>query len=448
MNDNYILQDTHLHQAPSGKERLKWLGPAFIWMLSSAGSGELLFTPRVAAMYGYTLLWAMLLAIAMKWFINREIGRYTACTGATFLKGVEVAFGKRNWPLFLILVPQALVAVTTIVGLAGAAATALFALIPFPAQLMAGAIIASTTFVILLRKYSVIEKITTALAIVISLTILAAAFSTTPDFTALGKGIIPTVLPGTKMQEVLPWVGFMLSGAAGLMWFSYWTQAVGYGAAKTKPEHPLQLSYINSEKINQLRKWIKHLTLANTIAIGGGLLIALAFMILGAELLFPGQLVPEDKNMAFTLGSMLGKLWGPVGFWFMIIAIVVTFVSGLLAGQDGFSRMYTDGIGLLHFNITKGKKTFDAQKTHIAVVSVLLALLPLLVYLNFREPVQLLKLAGIIEAIHIPLITWFILYINHRTLPPSLRPGWLSFGGTVLAGIFFTAFAIAFFAIG
>lgn len=44
-------------------------------MVSAAGSGELLFTPRIRAMYGYSLLWAMLAAIALKWAINREIGR-------------------------------------------------------------------------------------------------------------------------------------------------------------------------------------------------------------------------------------------------------------------------------------------------------------------------------------------------------------------------------------
>ncbi|HAG83528.1 MAG TPA: manganese transporter, partial [Cyanobacteria bacterium UBA12227] len=56
---------------PQGWKRLKWLGPSFLWMLSAAGSGELLFTPRIAALYGYTLLWALLAAVILKWFINR-----------------------------------------------------------------------------------------------------------------------------------------------------------------------------------------------------------------------------------------------------------------------------------------------------------------------------------------------------------------------------------------
>ncbi len=77
-------QNQQIPQPPKGVEQLKWLGPSFIWMLSAAGSGELLFTPRIAAFYGYALLWALLAAVTLKWFINREVGRFTVCTGASF----------------------------------------------------------------------------------------------------------------------------------------------------------------------------------------------------------------------------------------------------------------------------------------------------------------------------------------------------------------------------
>src|SRR5687768_2631321 len=72
---------------PRGWDRLAWLGPGFLWMVSAAGSGELLFTPRIAALYGYSLLWALLAAVALKWFINREIGRFAVCTRKNVLEG-------------------------------------------------------------------------------------------------------------------------------------------------------------------------------------------------------------------------------------------------------------------------------------------------------------------------------------------------------------------------
>lgn len=99
---------------PKGGERLKWLGPSFLWMLSAAGSGELLFTPRIAALYGYSLLWALLAAVILKWFINGEVGRFTVCTGATILEGFKQLPGPKNWSIWLILLPQAVVAVSTL----------------------------------------------------------------------------------------------------------------------------------------------------------------------------------------------------------------------------------------------------------------------------------------------------------------------------------------------
>lgn len=110
-------QNQQIPQPPQGKDQLKWLGPSFIWMLSAAGSGELLFTPRIAALYGYALLWALLAAVILKWFINREVGRFTVCTGATILEGFRRLPGPRNWAVWLILVPQFAVAISTVVVL-------------------------------------------------------------------------------------------------------------------------------------------------------------------------------------------------------------------------------------------------------------------------------------------------------------------------------------------
>ena len=89
-----------ISQAPTGWKRFLWLGPSFLWMLSAAGSGEVLFTPRIAALYGYTLLWALLAAVILKWFINREVGRYTVCTGRTFIpRSIPLKRIVSGWPL-------------------------------------------------------------------------------------------------------------------------------------------------------------------------------------------------------------------------------------------------------------------------------------------------------------------------------------------------------------
>lgn len=46
---------------------------------------------------------------------------------------------------------------------------------------------------------------------------------------------------------------------------------------------------------------MKHVTIANTLAVVGALVIALAFLVLGTELLKPEGLVPEENEVARVL---------------------------------------------------------------------------------------------------------------------------------------------------
>jgi hypothetical protein len=73
---------------------------------------------------------------------------------------------------------------------------------------------------------------------------------------------------------------------------------------------------------------------------------------------------------------------------------------------------------------------------------VLVTLLPIGLYLIAGKPVALLKVAGAIEAAHIPVVAGLTLYLNHRHLPADLRPSWPVVGMTALAGLFFAAFAV------
>lgn len=430
-------------KAPKGKDRFKWLGPAFIWMLSAAGSGELLFTPRIASQYGYTLIWALLIAVLMKWFINREIGRYTVCTGATFFRGLTSLENKR-WLLWFIIVPQLVVAVATIAGLAGAASTAIVVLVKIPLWIPAVLITAFTAIIIAAGGFKTIEKLTTTLAIIISLSILAAAITTGPDMKKMAEGFIPVWQQNTKVDEVLSWLGFMLAGAAGLMWFSYWTAARGYGAASLKKEEPIDPSGLPDDEQKELKGWLTHMTLANTLAVTGALVIAFAFLILGTELLQPKGLIPEENKVAETLGQLLGGIWGQIGFWFMIGAVFITFMSTMLSDQDGFGRMFADGSAILANKTKLNSKWTDPVFLKKFFVIVLLAVIPVIVYLIAGEPVGLLKLAGVIEASHIPIVAALILYLNKKTLPRSFQPSALVFWVTVLAGLFFALFAVIY----
>ena len=427
---------------PAGfKEKLKWLGPGFLWMVSAAGSGELLFTPRVGALYGYALLWALIAAVLLKWFINREIGRYTVCTGKTIIDGFAELPGPKNWALYLILVPQLLVAVSTIAGLAGSSATALVLVLPGDIRLWTILAILCSTALVLWGKFKGVEKAATILAITLGIAAIIAAVTVFPEGTALMAGLIPSVPSNISYDEVFPWLGFMLSGAAGLIWYSYWIQAKGYGLTASENSKNARL---DASQIQKLKKWIRQMTADTTVAVGGTLIITLSFLILGTELLKPQGLVPEENKVAEVLGGMLGQLWGPIGFWFMILAVFIGFWDTVLSDQDGFGRMFTGGTRLLLKNFKLKKKWLDENFLNRIFVIGLVTVAPILLYLWMGEPVSLLKIAGAIEAAHIPVLVVLILYLNHKRLSPELKPSTFTFLFTAFAGLFFAFFAIVY----
>jgi Mn2+/Fe2+ NRAMP family transporter len=426
----------------SFKEKLKWLGPGFLWMVSAAGSGELLFTPRVGALYGYTLIWAMIAAVILKWFINREIGRYTVCTGKTIIDGFGQLPGPKNWAIYLILIPQLLVAVATIAGLAGSSATALVLVLPGDIRLWTVLAILASTALVIWGRFKAVEKVATVLAIALGVAAIIAALTVFPDASAFAAGFIPKMPADVKYDEVFPWLGFMLSGAAGMIWYSYWIQAKGYGAKKNEGNHePLTLNKNQTEK---LRKWLSQMTADSTVAVGGTLIITLSFLILGTELLKPNGLIPEENKVAEVLGQMLGQLWGPIGFWFMITAVFVGFWDTVLSDQDGFGRMFSGGTRLLLKNMNVRRKWLTEKNLRRAYVIGLVTVAPIILYLLLGEPVSLLKIAGAIEAAHIPVVVVLILYLNTKRLPDALKPSKFTFTATAMAGIFFLAFSVIY----
>jgi Mn2+/Fe2+ NRAMP family transporter len=403
-------------------------------MVSAAGSGELLFTPRVGALHGYELLWAMVVAIALKWFINREVGRFAVCTGQTLLQGFATLPRAGRWLVWVILLPQLVVAVTAIAGLGGGAATALILVLPGPPTLWMIVSVLLSTALVGFGRYRIVERAATLIGVSVALAAVAAAIAVEPDVGAIAGGLEPSLPGDIDYGEILPWLGFMLSGAAGMIWYSYWILAKGYAAGNTDGDGSRDPSAHDTDR---LRGWVSQMTLDNTVAVVGTFLIAGAFLVLGAELLQPHGLVPEEQRVAATLGRLLGDVWGQAAYWFMVLGVFVGFWDTVLSDQDGHGRMFADGSRL----VVPALRSYDEDTIRRAFVILLVTVLPIVMYLLIGEPVELLKIAGAVEAAHIPVVTALTLYLNRTRLPAPLRPSWPITAMAGAAGLFFALFA-------
>lgn len=455
MKNNKVVSE-----APKGIDRLKWIGPAIIWIISAIATGELIFTPRIASLYGYTVLWAMLLAVFLKTLLAREIGRYAVVTGSSLLEGIKNLPGPKNWGVWLIILPQFFVAVATIVGMSGALSSAVILAVTGSFQAWAIIFLVISVALVFFGKYKGVELASIVMSLVITVALVTASILVFPGINVLIDGLLPSLPANVNFSELLPWLGFLMSGAAGLIWYSYWLVARGYGSAYYRLEQskvinkskankfqviedtePLNISNISNKEKQELKQWVNIMTFSTTVASFLILILLIALMILGAQLLGPAGLVPQGPAVTAVLSELLGEIWGVLGAALMIVAAFFAFWSTIVANLDGWTRMLGQGsiFILRQFGCTGIYLSMRFYR-YLYLIG-LMGIIPAIFIVIRPEPVTFLIIAGIIEAIHIPVVAFLVLYLNWRTLPVEFKPSKLVIFLTAAVGLFFMIFA-------
>jgi hypothetical protein len=102
-----------------------------VWASMSIGGGELVLIPRVGSVFGIVVLWMPLLAIALKYFMLNEIGRWTLLTGRSISDGFALLPGPRHWLNWIILVVAIYLGTVHIGGLVAMVGAITYNMFPF-----------------------------------------------------------------------------------------------------------------------------------------------------------------------------------------------------------------------------------------------------------------------------------------------------------------------------
>ena len=78
----------------------KLIGPSVILVGVGVASGEYILFPYIASVAGLAFLWAAVVGVAMQFFINMEIERYTLATGQTAITGFSRLW--KPWGLIIV----------------------------------------------------------------------------------------------------------------------------------------------------------------------------------------------------------------------------------------------------------------------------------------------------------------------------------------------------------
>lgn len=449
-----IRQETP--KPPHGRKVWVWFLPALLWMVSSTGSGTVLFTPRVGSRYGYELLWAALIAIVFMWVLINEVGRYTVVTGRSILAGYRDVPGPRGWAVWLVLVPGLVAGVSVIAGVAALAGSAAMVVLPGDQVLYGTIILVASATLVLFGRYGGVEKATAVVAGLLMVGIVTTAIVVGPDVGEFAAGMVPGAPDDLDWQFVMPWLGFILAGSGGILWFSYWIAARGYGGSGLDAGDEGDVTerwsgQDDDERIGRLRGWRRLMSVTALIGVVTGGLVIVSFLVLGAELLRPEGVVPEGIAVAEDLARILSDVWGQAGFWFLIVSVILALCGTVLANQDGWPRTFADAALLLQGEGSGDEPRWRArlrQRRFLHRIAVIVAVTaaPLVVLWVVQDPVQILSIGGIVTAVHTPVFVALTLYVNRRHLPRALAPGPVLIGAMVLAGVFYGGFAVLFFA--
>lgn len=207
---------------------------------------------------------------------------------------------------------------------------------------------------------------------------------------------------------VLPWVGFILAGAAGIMWFSYWVAERGYGGAVATQAAQDSGQFLSLDERKELiAAWDGLMARAAALGVACGAAIFGSLLIPGAEVLGPQNIVPEGVQVAEDLARLLDDVWGIVGRWILLGGITNALAGTVLADQDGWGRAFADATLLLwppkrH----PGNKSWfdtilaDRERLKNAYALVATAILPLIMFFLVQRPVDILSVGGIVAVAH------------------------------------------------
>lgn len=325
---------------PSGFRRhLLAIGPGVVVALTWLGAGDLVDSAVAGGNYGYTLMWAMALALFVRFVFVSIIAKYHLCNrrGESVLSGLKRVH--RWMPLF--------VGVTGLVFghiygsfLVRGLGLASERLLGFGAPLAWSALWVTLAAIFVYRGlYRRLEVVFFVFLAMLSVSIVGVAAWSGPDPAAAARGVLLFDLPERQgsygaLLVVTSLIGAVGGSIANLM-YPYFMQQKGW----------------RGPRFRRLQLW--------DLGAGVGVLVFLNLSVwtIGAEVLHArGETIGSLDDLAKLLTIALGDLGAPI-FYIGVFAAVYSSVIGLAMG---FGYLFTDALRVHRATDAVAAEPFDA----------------------------------------------------------------------------------------
>ena len=447
---------------------LRLFGPGAIISSVTIGSGETLFASRAGAIFGYSLLWFIVIAALCK-AVQVYIGaRYITLTGEHPAEAWARLPGPRSWfPAMLgflsvVCMPFWLGALSIILGTTLNWVLCLDAH-PEQTQLLyargfATAILFLAVALTLVQSYQVLEKVQTGIIAILLLAVFASVVVSPAEWMAVIRGLFHVQLPvypewmPAKYPEVIEresafvaLVVFMSAIGGGtydyIGYLSFYRdkQWGALASAKIESAGPPAIDE-SAANVAIGRSWLRAPIADVFVGFGCMLVFTLAFNILGAAILHPEQLVPEKFDL-LTYQAQFFTQFGQ-GFKYLYQLGILMAIWGTVYGAF---EIYTRTVYECARAVFPSVRHWPLRKMRL-IVCLYAGLGGLVLAWTRENPLAIIGTIGPIATVTCGLWCFAMVWINRKSLPKVLQMNRGLLALNIIAGIVLTGFGIrAFF---
>jgi len=401
------------------------LGPGLLWAGAAIGVSHLVQSTRAGALYGFALLWIVILANLFKYPFFEYGTRYAAATGKTLITGYR-ELGKGYFVLYLILTVGTMFTIQAAVTIVTAGLVSWLTGNYFSSLAFSVLILLTSMIILLVGKYSVLDRFMKVIIVLLSITTLAAFAAAAGKFgLKVHDGApVPVIWNREGVLFMIALMGWMPSAIDISVWSSIWT---------------IEKNREQGKKLD-LRSSLFDFNLGYI----GTSVISILFLSLGAIVMYGSGGALSSGGAAFS-GQLISLYTASIGEWSRYViaaAAITTMFSTTITCLDAFSRVMKECTD--HIRKKRGNETGGDHQYLIWMVVVAGGAVTLLSLLK-SSMVFMVTMATTLSFLTAPVLAVMnFKVVTGKSMPGhALPPGWLmllSRAGIVFLTVFSSVF--------
>ena len=453
------LKPLSVNILPPAPPLRKLLGPSFILLGLGLGSGEVILWPYLTSNFGLGIIWGAILGITFQFFMNMEIERYALINGESVFVGL---MRKIRLLSFWFLISTFLPWIWP--GIIASSAAIFSHIIGFSEPSYLGILFLIIIGIILTLGpilYKTVELFQKALILIAvpSIFVLTLVLAKVSDWEALGKGVVGVGEGYFLLPEAIVISSFIAafaySGAGGNLNLaqSFYVKEKGYGMGKysgritsilTGKKEEISITGTtfekNQENVKTFNSWWRKINLEHFIVFWlTGVITILLLALLSYATTFGIGAKAGDIGFIFLEAGQIGeKIFPFAGIFFLLIAGLTLFGTQLTV-LDATSRILSENTLLVSSNKLKEE---HFPKVYYIVLWLQIAFGVIIFLLGFKQPLELLIIAAVLNAMAMFVHTGLTLWLNLTSLDKALRPSIFRILFMLLAFFFYGGFSI------